>query len=134
MTCIKPIIIYYACFYLQILKVFLFLFYSTIMFFNENSKVRNDDSSQVLEHGVVQPMTTVSPERFYTSRPANVFSDPEIAAHYTAVYEKAKYECRHVFDPDLEWTRKEEKRVVRKLDWHGKIKSSSTLLEPFIGF
>ena len=49
----------------------------------------------------------------------NVFSDPVVAAHYVDVYEKAHYECRHVFDAELEWTKTEERRVVRKLDWHG---------------
>lgn len=49
----------------------------------------------------------------------NIFSDPEIKAYYVGVYEKAQYECRHVFDADLTWTREEEKKLVRKLDWHG---------------
>jgi hypothetical protein len=35
------------------------------------------------------------------------------------VYEKAQYECRHVLDADLTWTKEEEKKLVRKLDWHG---------------
>ena len=49
----------------------------------------------------------------------NVFADPEIKAFYVDVYEKSKYECRHVFDADLTWTEEEEKKLVRKLDWHG---------------
>ncbi|KAF8867334.1 allantoate permease [Acephala macrosclerotiorum] len=48
----------------------------------------------------------------------NIFVDPDVAAHYVSVYEKAHYECRHVFDPDLTWTKQEEKTVIRKLDWH----------------
>lgn len=48
----------------------------------------------------------------------NVFSDPKLLAHYTELYEKAKYECRHVLDPNLEWTAAEERRLVWKLDWH----------------
>jgi len=59
--------------------------------------------------------------------PRNIFSDPTVAAHYVSVYEKAHYECRHVFDPTLAWTKKEEKTVIRKLDWHGK--TSGKLLE-----
>jgi hypothetical protein len=61
----------------------------------------------------------VSDEDSNTS-PTNIFADPAVAAHYASVYEKSQYECRHVFDPELEWTKKEEKRVIRKLDWHGK--------------
>lgn len=48
----------------------------------------------------------------------NIFADPEVAAHYAQLYEKAQYECRHVFDPRLEWTPQEERRLVRKLDRH----------------
>ncbi|KAE8351314.1 major facilitator superfamily domain-containing protein [Aspergillus coremiiformis] len=47
----------------------------------------------------------------------NPFADPEVAARYTLLYEKAQYECRHVFDPRLTWTSEEEKALVRKLDW-----------------
>jgi hypothetical protein len=53
----------------------------------------------------------------------NIFSDSEVAAQYVSVYNEAKYERRHVFDPDLMWTKKEEKGVIRKLDWHCEIPS-----------
>ena len=49
---------------------------------------------------------------------SNPFADPSIAEHYRKIYEDAKYECRHVFDPDLEWEPAEEKKLIRKLDWH----------------
>jgi hypothetical protein len=48
---------------------------------------------------------------------ANPFSDPKVAAYYREIYESSQYECRGAFDPDLEWTPAEEKRIVRKLDW-----------------
>jgi hypothetical protein len=35
----------------------------------------------------------------------NPFSDPEVKAYYVGVYEDAKYECRHVFDADLTWSK-----------------------------
>lgn len=47
----------------------------------------------------------------------NPFLDPDVASHWTTVYEKSQYECRHVFDPTFTWTPEEEKRLVRKLDW-----------------
>lgn len=47
---------------------------------------------------------------------SNPFLDPKVAEHYRSVYENAQYECRHVFDPTLEWTTAEERRIVRKLD------------------
>jgi hypothetical protein len=49
----------------------------------------------------------------------NPFEDPEVKAYFVEVYEKSKYECRHVFDADLTWTPEEEKAVIRKLDWRG---------------
>lgn len=48
----------------------------------------------------------------------NPFLDPDVASHWTTVYEKSQYECRHVFDPSLNWTKEEEKKLVRRLDWH----------------
>ncbi|KAK6460940.1 putative allantoate permease [Scheffersomyces coipomensis] len=47
----------------------------------------------------------------------NPFIDPVVAEYYRGVYEKAKYECRGVFDPDFNWDPKEEKALVRKLDF-----------------
>lgn len=46
----------------------------------------------------------------------NIFADPEVAAYYKDVYDKAQYECRHVFDPSANWTPEEEKAIIRKLD------------------
>jgi hypothetical protein len=47
----------------------------------------------------------------------NPFLDPEVAEYWRGVYEKAQYECRHLFDPTLTWTEEEERLLVRKLDW-----------------
>lgn len=47
----------------------------------------------------------------------NPFSDPKVAEFYREVYESCQYECRGAFDPELEWTPAEERRIVRKLDW-----------------
>lgn len=47
----------------------------------------------------------------------NPFLDPDVAAHWTMVYEKSQYECRDVFDPAFTWTEEEEKKLVRRLDW-----------------
>ena len=58
---------------------------------------------------------------------SNPFSDPEVKAYYIELYEKSQYECRHVFDAELTWTEEEEKKLVRKLDWHGEFATSSML-------
>lgn len=48
----------------------------------------------------------------------NPFADPVAAEHWQQVYENAQYEARHVFEPDLTWSKEEERKVVCKLDWH----------------
>jgi hypothetical protein len=47
----------------------------------------------------------------------NPFLDDETASYWKNVYDNVGYECRHVFDPSLTWTSKEERDLVRKLDW-----------------
>jgi hypothetical protein len=47
----------------------------------------------------------------------NPFSDPKVAEFYKDLYESCQYECRGAFDPELEWTPAEERRIVRKLDF-----------------
>ncbi|KAF1816976.1 MFS general substrate transporter [Eremomyces bilateralis CBS 781.70] len=54
----------------------------------------------------------------YLDISANPFADPQVRDYYIGVYEKAKYECRHAFDADATWTKEEEKKIIRKLDWH----------------
>lgn len=61
----------------------------------------------------------VSTQESNASLSGNVFEDPEVTAYYVDVYEKASYECRHVFDADLTWTKEEERKLVRKLDLRG---------------
>jgi hypothetical protein len=48
----------------------------------------------------------------------NPFKDPKVAEYYRDLYEKAQYESREAFDPEIEWTAAEEKSIVRRLDWH----------------
>ncbi|EGY16253.1 allantoate permease [Verticillium dahliae VdLs.17] len=51
----------------------------------------------------------------YGSTEDHVFSDPSVADYWRKVYEQAGYENRHRFDPTLEWTAEEERKLVKKL-------------------
>lgn len=52
----------------------------------------------------------------YGSTQEHVFSDPAVADHWRAVYERAGYENRHRFDPSFQWSAEEERKLVRKID------------------
>jgi hypothetical protein len=65
--------------------------------------------------------TLVSTVDSDASLSTNVFADPEVRDYYIKLYEDCKYECRHAFDADATWTEEEERRVVRRLDWHGRL-------------
>jgi hypothetical protein len=45
----------------------------------------------------------------------HVFLDPKVAEYWRGVYEAARYECRHRFDPSATWTPEEEKKLRRKV-------------------
>lgn len=80
-----------------------------------------DNADLVTEKGnvITRDGEVISTRDSDSSLSTNIFSDPEIKAYYLDVYEKAKYECRHVFDADFQWSKEEEKALVRRLDWHG---------------
>ncbi|CAH2350777.1 uncharacterized transporter [[Candida] railenensis] len=46
----------------------------------------------------------------------NPFLDPDVATYYRQVYDQSQYECRAYFDPELRWSKEEEKDVLGKLD------------------
>lgn len=79
-----------------------------------DAKLITSRGNVITKDGVV-----VSVEESDASLSTNVFSDPEVAAHYRKIYEEVNYECRHAFDPDMSWTKEEERRLVRRLDWRG---------------
>lgn len=80
--------------------------------------------SESLEH--VSPTSPTKPSNAsqdsladsdgYGSSNEHVFSDPTVANHWRGIYEGARYENRHRFDPNLKWTAEEERRLVRKID------------------
>lgn len=71
------------------------------------SPLKSTESIQVLEIEDIREQSIDNP-----------FVDPEVARYWADVYNKSKYEGRHFFEPTLTWTAAEEKKVVRRLDWH----------------
>lgn len=51
----------------------------------------------------------------YGSVEPHIFTNPARAEHWQNVYEGSKYECRHRFDPSVQWTESEEKKALRKV-------------------
>ncbi|KAF8911731.1 major facilitator superfamily domain-containing protein [Mucidula mucida] len=49
-----------------------------------------------------------------TATKRSVYDDPNLAPHY---WPKKEYENIHRFDPTVRWTVREEKALVRKIDW-----------------
>lgn len=82
----------------------------------DGAQIVTKSGNVVTKDGVV-----VSTQQSDASLSTNVFADPEIRDFYVKMYEKARYECRHVFDADLTWTAEEEKKLIRKIDWRSKI-------------
>uniref|UniRef100_A0A060TB79 ARAD1B06138p n=1 Tax=Blastobotrys adeninivorans TaxID=409370 RepID=A0A060TB79_BLAAD len=78
----------------------------------------DDDKSKVVEaNGVVTVEEPGSEESSLYASQSHVFEDPQVAEYYREVYENCQYECRHLFDPKFEWTKAEEKSVVRKTEF-----------------
>ncbi|CAI4052262.1 hypothetical protein N7582_005407 [Saccharomyces uvarum] len=51
------------------------------------------------------------------SKSTNPFLNPAVEKYYRNLYETTKYECRDRFDAKFEWTKKEEKSTLWKLEW-----------------
>jgi hypothetical protein len=78
----------------------------------------NGDTKQI----TISPSTdSESSQTTYQSRPKHgsyddhPFKDAANAQYWRDVYQNARYEGRHHFDPSYTWTAAEEKRLVRKV-------------------
>jgi hypothetical protein len=80
------------------------------------SKANSEITSKQVpdEQKVIQPSAASSTDGGDEKNP---FLDPEVSEYWRQAYEKSQYECRHVFDPTLTWSKEEEKRLIRRLDW-----------------
>ena len=45
----------------------------------------------------------------------HAFSSPTVLSYWNNIYENARYEGRHRFDPLFQWTSSEEKKLLRKV-------------------
>lgn len=84
----------------------------------------HDDGSiiaEVGENGSNKPSVVEDVESIgslsTTDDPSNPFKNPEVAKYWEGVYEKAQYECRHLFDPYFTWSPAEERKLVWKLEY-----------------
>ncbi|KAL2684638.1 hypothetical protein Neosp_005717 [[Neocosmospora] mangrovei] len=83
---------------------------------NKEVYVNDRDTKEVLVNDrSPSDSPTDSGDETASSTIEHVFSDPQVADRWRKVYENAKYENRHRFDPNYTWTAEEEKRLVRKL-------------------
>jgi hypothetical protein len=80
------------------------------------SKANSEITSKQVpgEQKVIEPSAASSTDGGDEKNP---FLDPEVSEHWRQAYEKSQYECRHVFDPTLTWSKEEEKKLIRRLDW-----------------
>ncbi|OWB74318.1 hypothetical protein B5S31_g4107 [[Candida] boidinii] len=91
-----------------------------------NATISSKDENEITDNKVVEfEETAISADdssetdHIKTSSGAkeNPFLDPNFATYYRDVYERTKYECRERFDPLFTWSKKEEDRLRRKLDF-----------------
>src|SRR5258708_31248204 len=68
----------------------------------KNSEISSDISVDPLEPDVQEE---------------NIFEDPDVRTYWYEVYEKSKYECRHLIDHTFTWTKAEEKVLLQKTEW-----------------
>ncbi len=84
----------------------------------EMSKSSDDKTINSIIEGFVSPIhldgTAVNVKNsFLGSTQQHAFTSPVDSAYWLGVYETAKYEGRHRFDPFFQWTLSEEKKLIR---------------------
>ncbi|KAG7885728.1 hypothetical protein KL938_000760 [Ogataea parapolymorpha] len=76
-------------------------------------------SSMVKEDSVIvsNESANFSDESLDLADAPNPFLDPAIERKFRQIYEESQYECRHRLDPEFTWTKKEERKVLWKLEY-----------------
>lgn len=80
-----------------------------------NNKDVNGITASPLATADVEDMHNNFKDPVLGSTQQHPFIIPENAQYWSNVYETAKYEGRHRFDPTCQWSATEEKRLVRKV-------------------
>lgn len=83
-------------------------------------KRQSTDSESLLKKNdtfIIDTKSTSDAESGISTAEKNPFKDPTVAEYYKGLYEKCEYECRSAFDPEFEWTKEEEKALIKKLDY-----------------
>ncbi|KAI8665130.1 hypothetical protein NCS56_00948000 [Fusarium sp. Ph1] len=89
------------------------------MEYDKNVKDTQVDTNSTPSESADAVITEFPPStgHIYGSVEPHVFSHPARAEYWRNVYDNAKYECRHRFDPSFQWSPLGEVTVKRKLDW-----------------
>lgn len=83
-----------------------------------SSPSRSDKSDELHGHDSLSEKYDVYDTDIPILSKEHPFQEPRTAEFWSGVYEQAEYESRHKFDPTMTWTKSEEAKLVRKLDFH----------------
>ncbi|VVT48688.1 uncharacterized protein SAPINGB_P001902 [Magnusiomyces paraingens] len=81
-------------------------FVSTVLAKNEENEFLEPDRHNILKRR----------KPFYGGKD-HIFRDPEVTEYYRQMYENATYEGRFHFDPDFQWTPKQERKLLWKIEF-----------------
>ncbi|SCU99067.1 LAME_0G01706g1_1 [Lachancea meyersii CBS 8951] len=74
-----------------------------------------DKALAVVSHAEVESSSSSFAESWHSSQ--NPFLDAHVEKYYRDIYTDCSYECLGRFDPDIKWSEKEEKNILKKIDW-----------------
>jgi sugar phosphate permease len=83
----------------------------------QNSKSQYNTTAETLNSSDSEVDHNISEEDSAPLSKSHVFEDPTVAKYYNELYHQTKYEGRNHFDPKLEWTKAEERALLKKTEW-----------------
>ncbi|KAF9269382.1 MFS general substrate transporter [Marasmius fiardii PR-910] len=82
----------------------------------DNNETASIEKASATSESSQESFTDVEIQGDYGSGRDHSFSDPKIADYWRNVYESAKYEGRHRYDPSFTWSASEEIRLKKRVD------------------